>query len=260
MVCIPATETRVGLPFAGAVSMSAAATLRGLEVLRREVKLAGLMQQSGQQGGMKDVRVVAVEVGAVGSGEGVEGENKREAASGDLMNDWTASERDTYGRALQVVVGEHGRTAWGRRPTEVSVVTDMLLSIVKRNGGSVWELWDGTWGGALGVACALVERVGEWIGGDRIAVGAGGRCEAFMDNVLYSYLDSWTSPDIRHRFLPPLPHPRHPLEPSPSSPLPSSRDSVRFTTTFAPAYTTAAITPSATTGEALRTSCARALS
>ena len=96
----------MGLPFAGAVSMSAAATLRGLEVLRREVKLSGIMQQDGQQG-MRDVRVLAVEVGAVGSREGVESTGKPEYSPGELMSDWTPSERDTYGRAMQIVVGMH---------------------------------------------------------------------------------------------------------------------------------------------------------
>lgn len=172
-MCLPATETRVGLPFAGALSMSAAATLRGLEVLRREVKLAGLMQQDGQRG-MRDVRVVAVDVGAVGSSELSGDGGKHEGAAGDLMNEWTPSEKEAYGRALQVVVGGHGRSRWGRKPTDASIVTDMLVRIVKRSGGSVLENWDGSWRGALGVICSLAESVGEWVGGDRFVVGAGG--------------------------------------------------------------------------------------
>ena len=40
VVCLPATDARVGLPFGSAQAMSAAATLRGVEVLRREIRAA----------------------------------------------------------------------------------------------------------------------------------------------------------------------------------------------------------------------------
>ncbi|KAJ8072632.1 hypothetical protein PM082_016191 [Marasmius tenuissimus] len=61
IICLPATETRFGLPFSAVQSMSAAGTLRAVEVLRREIGVAAL---TGKSDTMKNIRVVAVEVGA----------------------------------------------------------------------------------------------------------------------------------------------------------------------------------------------------
>ena len=81
VVCLPATDARVGLPFAGAQAMSAAATLRGVEVLRRELRAAAASAESPEiADAVRNIKVVVVDVGAVGP---VVGDAAGEAAADD---------------------------------------------------------------------------------------------------------------------------------------------------------------------------------
>ncbi|KAG1877713.1 hypothetical protein DFJ58DRAFT_720496 [Suillus subalutaceus] len=113
IVCLPAADARVGLPFGGVSAMSAAATLRALDVLRREVAV-------GQ--GMSSIRIVAVDVGVVGEIP------ISSFANSHAMNDWTPSEKATYGQAFAAL----GETSMGqsRRPEDISVFVNNLVGVV----------------------------------------------------------------------------------------------------------------------------------
>ncbi|KAG2158511.1 uncharacterized protein EDB93DRAFT_1238246 [Suillus bovinus] len=90
IVCLPAADARVGLPFGGVSAMSAAATSRALDVLRREVAV-------GQ--GMSSIRVVAVDV-----------------------------EKATYGQAF-AALGETSM-GQSRRPEDISVLVNHIVGVV----------------------------------------------------------------------------------------------------------------------------------
>ncbi|TFY58770.1 hypothetical protein EVG20_g8026 [Dentipellis fragilis] len=96
VVCLPAVDTCVGLPFAAAQAMSAAATLRGVEILRRELSMTDTM---------RDIRVVY-----------------------DPTGEWTPSERAAYGRAYGAVLLENPVQ---RRPADVGeFVGDVAEAVV----------------------------------------------------------------------------------------------------------------------------------
>lgn len=152
-MCLPAADARVGLPFGGVSAMSAAATLRALDVLRREVAV-------GQ--GMNSIRIVAVDVGVVG-------ETPVSALANSLaMDDWTPSEKATYGQAFAAL----GETSMGRsrRPEDISVLVNNIVGVI--SAGTKTKMASQTiWGIRVGVG---YEKIRDWIRGDRFAVGAGG--------------------------------------------------------------------------------------
>jgi hypothetical protein len=133
--------------------MSAAATLRALDVLRREVAV-------GQ--GMSSIRIVAVDVGVVS-------ETPVSALANSLaMDDWTPSEKATYGQAFAAL----GETSMGRsrRPEDISVLVDNIVGVI--SAGTKTKMASQTiWGIRVGVG---YEKIRDWIRGDRFAVGAGG--------------------------------------------------------------------------------------
>ena len=65
IICLPATDARVGLPFASVQAMSAAGTIRAAEVLRREIRVAATTEHSES---MKNINVVVVDVGKLDVG------------------------------------------------------------------------------------------------------------------------------------------------------------------------------------------------
>lgn len=152
IVCLPAADARVGLPFGGVSAMSAAATLRALDVLRREVAV-------GQ--GMNSIRIVAVDVGVVGE-TAVSG-----LANSHAMDDWTPSEKATYGQAFTAL----RETSMGqsRRPEDISVLVNNIVGVV--SAGTKTKMASKTICGiCVGVG---YEKIRDWIRGDRFAVGAG---------------------------------------------------------------------------------------
>jgi hypothetical protein len=174
IVCLPATDARIGLPFASAQAMSAAATLRGVEVLRREIKVSALTDKSES---MKNIKVVIVDVGTVGP------HSTPHSLSQDIykaMEDWTASEKLTYGPAFAAIANPQvhsqsifknifkgGSFDYGvrRKPTDVAVFVNNLVGVVS--------------GGRKGNTCMLglgnsIGRLRNWIRGERFSVGAGG--------------------------------------------------------------------------------------
>ena len=155
--CLPATDARVGLPFAGAQAMSAAATLRGAEVLRREIRLAALTDESQS---MRHIKVVTVDVGSVGASS----EKTQTQSVEHSMLDWTVSEKAAYGSAFASV--SQGQTHLRRKPTEVAKFSQTVVDVV--SGGRIktphrFQEID-----------LVLGRLREFIWGDRVIVGAGG--------------------------------------------------------------------------------------
>lgn len=151
ILCLPAADARVGLPFGSVSAMSAAATLRAADVLRREIVTAH---------GMDGIRIVTVDVGEVGSSTNDPGVEAN-------MDDWTPSEKAAYGAAFSTLRETRGT----RMPADVSTFVDSLVAVASagtkaRCSGKVF----------LGIGLGLIyERVKDWIRGDRFSIGAGGK-------------------------------------------------------------------------------------
>ena len=161
VVCIPAAEARVGLPFAAAHAMSAAATSRGAEVLRREIHIAALTSASDS---MSDIRVVVVDVGSVESPRAV----RRLQLMYDMRRDmdgWTASEKLAYGPAYESLLEEGHHYKMTRKPTDVRVFVERIADIVGRSYRDPFTIFGYGFG---------LKHVLRAIRGDRITVGAGG--------------------------------------------------------------------------------------
>ena len=166
IVCLPVTDTRVGLPFAGAQAMSASATLQGLQVLRREIKVASLSMVNPEA--MKNIRVVTVEVGTLDT-DSHHRHHLETHGSTDVqmsMEDWSASEKLTYGQSFLTVNGRNVQVGSSRKPTPVSHFARTIVNIV--NGQSY-----GNGSNNPFIVNAFYKLRG-WLRGDRITVGAGG--------------------------------------------------------------------------------------
>ena len=174
IVCLPATDARVGLPFASVQAMSAAGTLRGVEVLRREINIASLTEKTDS---MRNIKVVVVDIGTFDTGPAVLSEGIYKS-----MEDWTASEKLVYGPAFVSVMREKPPHTSGvervkamfrqgcqygmpRQPTDLSVLADNLVGVVSggRYGPSVF---------GVGLGLGYIRN---WIRGQRFSVGAGGK-------------------------------------------------------------------------------------
>lgn len=159
VVCLPAIDARVGLPFTSAQAMSAAATLRGVEVLRREIRAASLSDKSGV---MKNIKVVVVDVGAI---DVVEETKRSPEGVISTMDDWTPSEKATYGTAFASLLVGRPQSGKGRKPTKVSSFVHAIVGIVRDGGRHHRGIYD------IGLGLA---KFREWIKGDRVVIGAGG--------------------------------------------------------------------------------------
>jgi hypothetical protein len=175
IVCLPATDARVGLPFSSVQAMSAAATLRGVEILRREIRIAAMTERTDS---MQNINVVVVDVGAFDIGSPL----KALPPEGIYrsMEDWSASEKVVYGPAFIAVMHEKPPPAsrlecirsvfkddyYGvpRKGTSLSVLTDNLVSVV--SGGRYGLTLFGI---SLGIG-----RFRNWMRGERFSIGAGG--------------------------------------------------------------------------------------
>jgi len=221
IVCLPAMDARVGLPFASMQAMSAAGTLRGIEVLRREINVASLTDKSES---MKNIRVLVVDVGLFDvsqSSSNLPPENIYKA-----MEEWSPSEKVTYGPAFASIW--HGvfppasrwdafsalfknghRYGVSRRPTDVSVFVDNLVGVVTEGRhGAAWI--------DLGIG-----KIRNWINGERFSVGAGAYTYNVASHLPSLILDSLLNIphfliSIRNRILPVEPFFRR----APDLPLP----------------------------------------
>lgn len=164
MVCVPATDARVGLPFSSTQAMSAAATMRGVEVLRREINAAALTDTTES---MKNINVTVVDVGSVGSSIAPT------LVPQDLyktMEDWTPSEKVAYGPAFSSILEEGRQYGVARKPTDVSYFVNALVEVV--SGGQKGS------GRPLALTLGL-GKLRNWIRGDRFAIGAGGKLSRY---------------------------------------------------------------------------------
>lgn len=168
VVCLPVTDTRVGLPFASAQAMSASATLQGLQVLRREIKIASLSMVNPEV--MKNIRVVTVEVGTIDT-DGHHQHHRKETSGSSVdiqtfMEDWSTSEKSVYGQSFLIVNGDNGQIGKSRKPTPVSHFVRAIVNIV--NGQSYGS------GTNIPFVVRAFYKFRSWLRGDRISVGAGG--------------------------------------------------------------------------------------
>lgn len=191
VVCLPAMDAKVGLPFAGVRSMSAAATERATEVLRREIRAAAVSGKGIE--GMNNIKVVVVDVGTFDVAMSEEGREAEIENVWKAMARWSASEKLAYGPAFASVLqgttttssrtlNGHPRSTWEtfvaifkdthratRKPTDVSVFVKNIVSVV--NGGR----------GGYRICGIELGRVRYWIRGERFSVGAGGKSLLFLD-------------------------------------------------------------------------------
>ncbi|KAI1791665.1 hypothetical protein LXA43DRAFT_389248 [Ganoderma leucocontextum] len=216
VVCLPATDARVGLPFAGAQAMSAAATLRGVEVLRREIRAASASGSSTETAdAMRNIKVTVVDVGAIGDApDGV-------AVSEGLrssVDEWTPGEQAAYGAAFGSVLDHRGAHSLRRRPSDISVFVDTIVDVVS-NGKKSQR-------GLSPVALRLgLGRLRELIRGDRIVVGAGAGTYAAASQLPSILLDAilnlpYFLISIRNALLPIAPHIIAPAPPVPPAVAP----------------------------------------
>ncbi|KAF8965227.1 hypothetical protein BDZ97DRAFT_1699675 [Flammula alnicola] len=206
VICLPATNARVGLPFASVQAMSAAGTLRAAEVLRREIRIAAMTERSDS---MQNINVVVVDVGTfdIGSSFSSEGIYKS-------MEDWSASEKVIYGPAFVSVMHEKPLPAsrWERvksafkschtygmprKPTDLSVLADNLVGVVSggRYGPSLFGI-------GLGIG-----RIRHWLRGERFSIGAGASTYKIASHLPSLLLDGLINLphfliSIRNRLLP----------------------------------------------------------
>lgn len=169
MVCVPAIDGRVGLPFAGAQAMSTAATIRGVEVLRREIRVAAATEATEAHArSMRNLKVVVVDVGHCGQPLHYFDEDAAERAT----IDWTASEKATYGVAFANALSGSAyassktnrgqRYWWSFAQTLVDVISDGTRDAngTRMSSSRLAYTWS---------------RVRLWLRGDRFGVGAGGK-------------------------------------------------------------------------------------
>ncbi|KAJ6453485.1 hypothetical protein C8R47DRAFT_1168125 [Mycena vitilis] len=216
VVCLPATAARVGLPFSAMQSMSAVSTLRGVEVLRREVNIAALTDKSEA---MKNIKVVVVDVGAFNFGPVNTFLPPTEVYK--AMEGWSSSEKLTYGPSFAYLSHEvaelPSKSRWGsafseahsygvpRKPTDVSVFVDSVVGTV--SGG---QFGSSILGVGLGIG-----RLRNWLRGERFSVGAGASTYKFASFLPPLLLDTLISIphfliSLRNSFLPVQPFVRHP--------------------------------------------------
>jgi hypothetical protein len=161
VVCVPATDAHVGLPFLGPSSMSAAATLRGVDVLRREVRVAAA---TGGAEGMGDINVVGFEVGALDIPP-FAGRDPLDHSSKEYTKSWTPSEKLAYGPAWELTLEGPGHQ-FQRKAQKADAFVNDLLQVV-------------SYGRIRSVSfCGLqlnIWLVFDWMRGGRYAVGSGGK-------------------------------------------------------------------------------------
>lgn len=161
VLCLSATDIHASAPFSGAAAVTAAANLKVADALRHEVIIAA----AGPQGeGMKRLRVVTLEVGAVDSTAArrhSEGPSPSELFT--TLEGWTNSEKSAYGDAFIASLEEGRRRQRTQLPSPVRVLAHKLLGII-----------DGGRTDTSSVFGYVLSRVALWMRRDRLVVGVGG--------------------------------------------------------------------------------------
>lgn len=188
--------------------MSASATLQGLQVLRREIKIASLSMVNPEA--MKNIRVVTVEVGTVDA-DGHH-QHHRQGTSGSTevqmsMESWSASEKSVYGQSFLTMNGRNVQVEPGnsRKPTPVSHFVGTIVNIV--NGRSYGN------GPNIPLPLGALYKLRSWLRGDRVSVGAGG--ERSSSPSMFPVVDAFHPQLERTRWRPTSP--RSSLTPSSAS-------------------------------------------
>ena len=186
IVCVPAADALVGIPFASAQAMSAAATVRGAEVLRRELTAVSTIQNADDTGeryrdAMSNIKVVIVDVGVVGPQSRYSDGNDRYQEAITSLQDWTPAERLVYGDVFDDYIPatrpdrvSKGMRRTRRHPTSVQTFVNALIFTVGH-----LETHPSVRG--TGPFAAARVGLGLWYGnwkkgftGERFSIGAGG--------------------------------------------------------------------------------------
>jgi hypothetical protein len=165
VVCVPAVDARIGLPFLGPSSMSATATRRAVDVLRREVRVAA---STGGAEGMNDIEVASLEVGALDIPP-FAGRRMLDYDPKEYTKSWTPSEKLAYGPAWELTL-EGSSSKCQRKAQKVDHFVGDVVQIV--SCGRVCSV----------SLCGLRLHVGSvfgWLRGGRYAVGSGGNVVIF---------------------------------------------------------------------------------
>ncbi|KAF8512265.1 hypothetical protein JB92DRAFT_2929424 [Gautieria morchelliformis] len=205
VVCVPAVAARVGVAFASEEAMSAAATVRAIDVLRRELRASA---SQNTDDGIVAPRVVLVDVGAVALSR------HRPVPppaydQGTLMQSWSASEKAAYGAALDATLEQ--AKAPPRKPTHVSVFVDAIVGTVSdgaRGRGYGFGYKSGvSWSSVGRLILSGWGRVRTCVRGDRFSIGAGATTyslASYLPSTILDYLlhipHAITS--IRNTFIP----------------------------------------------------------
>lgn len=176
IVCLPATDTRVGLPFTSIQSMAAASTLRAVQVLQREINIAGLTDKSES---MQNIKVVVVDVGTFNIGTSDSSSSLPPEGIYKAMENWTIGEKVTYGPAFAAIMqGQRPVSSrrqqvqalfkdgyvFPRKPTDLSVLSDNLITVVS----------GGRFGPSFFGMNLRLGRICNRVCGERFSIGAGG--------------------------------------------------------------------------------------
>ncbi|KAI0306402.1 hypothetical protein B0F90DRAFT_1863780 [Multifurca ochricompacta] len=161
VVCVPAVDARVGLPFLGPSSMSAAATLRAVDVLRREVRIAAA---TGGAEGMNDISVVSLEVGTLDIPP-FAGRRLLDYDPKEYTKSWTPSEKLAYGPAWELTLEGPGYN-FQRKAQKVDAFVSDVVQIVSYGRVrsvsfcglrlNVWSAFDRMRGGRYAVGSGAV--------------------------------------------------------------------------------------------------------
>ncbi|KAF8511118.1 hypothetical protein BU17DRAFT_97463 [Hysterangium stoloniferum] len=172
IVCVPAMAARVGVPFASEEAMSAAATVRAVEVLRRELKACAA--QSNEE--IVAPKVVLIDVGVIS----VTRQSRTvwpELDVSTLTQSWTPSERSAYASALEASLEQTKATP--RTPAHVRVFVDAVVGVVsagtKGRGYGYGYKSDLSLGGTGRFILGVWGRLRTWVRGERFSVGAGAK-------------------------------------------------------------------------------------
>ncbi|KAG7448086.1 uncharacterized protein BT62DRAFT_930169 [Guyanagaster necrorhizus] len=175
VICLPATDARVGLPFSSLQSMSAASTLRAVEVLRREIQVAAL---TGKTEAMRNISVVVADVGSFNVGVPMHFLPPEDVYK--TMEDWSVSEKITYGPGFAAMAQQSitTKSKWdtftgyfqndvrygvARKPTDVKIFVDNIVDVVT-NGQFGWSFL------GFNLCFGVIKN---WLRGERFSVGAG---------------------------------------------------------------------------------------
>lgn len=173
--CVPAIASRVGAPFTSQESMSAAATIRGAEILRRELQIVDAHNDSNHS---LSPKVVIIDVGAVGYSSRV-GSPETPASADDpqsLTRSWSESVKEAYSASFEASI-EQSRLS-PRNPVHTNVFVNAVISVVSQGtrgkGYGYGFREDVSFATGKRLLLEVWGRIHNWVRGDRFGIGSGG--------------------------------------------------------------------------------------